>query len=253
MTTGHSKGRTRRLLSVLPLNRGSIRALVWLANSGVPENLKDSSYLPSVSWSQDGEDVLLVEKLPQVGRYVDVGAHDPYRYSNTKLLYDKGWRGLNIDVTHGFSERFTQHRPEDVNVRALVGTAGTRTLYRFDDEALNTLSKERAETLQADGWALQSMEQVPVKPLDEILTESGIPRHIHLLSVDAEGSDLEVLESLDWVRWEVERVLVEVGAPAYRVDEDPIAVFLKGKGFLLSHAWWRSCLFERNPEWTPEA
>ena len=248
MTTSRPKGRVRRLLAVIPVTQSSLRTAVWSTDSGAREGFESSEFLPMVSWSQEGEDLLLVQELPQFGRYVDVGAHDPYRFSNTKLLYDKGWRGINIDMTHDFLERFAKYRPEDVNVRALVGHAGSRTLYRFDEEALNTLSQERAEMLQDDGWILRSKEIVDVRPLNEILTDYGMPHRIDLLAVDAEGSDLEVLESLDWSSWHVERVLVEVGVPAYRVAENPIAVFLNENGFVLSRVWGRSSLFERNPE-----
>lgn len=248
MTRGAFRERARRLLSVLPASRSALRAQLWLGDSDAREGLVSASFLPSVSWSQEGEDLLLAQDLPEFGRYVDIGAHDPFRFSNTKLLYDKGWRGLNVDATNDFIERFTEHRPEDVNVRALVGHTGSRTLYRFDEEALNTLSQVRAEFLQSEGWLLRSIETVEVTPLDQILEESGIPPRINLLAVDAEGSDLEVLESMDWVRWHVDRVLVEIGAPAYKVPDNPIAVFLDDKGFLLSRVWGRSCLFEQNPE-----
>ena len=56
---------------------------------------------------------------------------------------------------------------------------------------------------------------------------NGIPQHIDLLAVDAEGSDPDVLESLDWEQWHVERVLVEDGAAACQVPENPITLFLK--------------------------
>ena len=248
MTASRLGRRIRRLLAHIPVTRSSLRAGLWLTDSGARDGFENSAFFPMVSWSQEGEDLLLAQELPQFGRYVDVGAHDPYRYSNTKLLYDKGWRGLNIDVTQDFLERFAMHRPEDVNVRALVGHSGSRMLYRFEEEALNTLSQERADMLQGDGWKLLSKEIVNVLSLNEILIDYGMPRSIDLLAVDAEGSDLEVLESLDWNTWHVERVLVEVGVPAYRVAADPIAVFLNERNFVLSRVWGRSCLFERNPE-----
>ena len=251
MTTSRLGRKVRQLFAALPVTRSSIHAALWMTDSGARAGFESSAFLPVVSWSQEGEDLLLAQELPELGRYVDVGAHDPYRYSNTKLLYDKGWRGLNIDITHDFLERFAKHRPEDVNVLALVGSTGSRTLYRFEEEALNTLSQERAETLQDDGWILQSKETVNVQPLEEILTDCGLPHRIDLLAVDAEGSDLEVLKSLDWKSWHVERVLVELAVPAYRVAENPIAIFLNQNGLLLSRAWGRSCLFERDPGVAP--
>ena len=56
---------------------------------------------PRYSFSQEGED-LLIDRMfdgQSVGFYVDVGAHHPTRFSNTYLLYLRGWRGINIDAT----------------------------------------------------------------------------------------------------------------------------------------------------------
>ena len=50
------------------------------------------------SYSQEGEDVMLLSIFPEKrdGFYVDVGAHRPKSFSNTQLFYRRGWRGINI-------------------------------------------------------------------------------------------------------------------------------------------------------------
>ncbi len=66
-------------------------------------------------YSQEGEDLLLsriFDHLPK-GFYVDCGAHHPFLFSNTKLLYDKGWRVINIEPNPEGSDRFTTYRPND--------------------------------------------------------------------------------------------------------------------------------------------
>jgi hypothetical protein len=59
--------------------------------------MKDIDFAKS-TFSWEGEDVLTykisrdylgIEK----GFYVDVGAHHPFAFSNTHLLYQSGWRG----------------------------------------------------------------------------------------------------------------------------------------------------------------
>lgn len=67
-------------------------------------------FVPQIYWGQDGEDVFLADALPGSGFYVDVGAHHPYRFSSTKLLYDRGWSGLNIDVTEAMHTVFPRSR-----------------------------------------------------------------------------------------------------------------------------------------------
>lgn len=74
-------------------------------------------------YSQEGEDMVLrkIFKNQKKGFYVDIGAHHPKRFSNTHLLYKKGWKGINIDVTPGSIKLFNQLRPRDTNLELGVG------------------------------------------------------------------------------------------------------------------------------------
>ena len=243
-------GRLRTSVSVLCFivslvsSRASRAAIAWLVGTEAREAVRESGYLPSPSWSQEGEDVLLVELLPDRGVYVDVGAHDPFRFSNTKLLYDQGWSGINIDSTSDFVEKFERFRPRDINVRSLVGQPGRRKYFRFHEEALNTLSEERAQALVAEGWELRCVEEVEVRPLSVILDEADVNGTIDLLTIDAEGADLEILQSIDWGQNTFTNILVEVSSPAHEIHNCDVAGFLATKGYMASRVWGRSSLFE---------
>jgi hypothetical protein len=66
----------------------------------------------TVSWSQGGEDIALMHLLgiQQSGRYIDVGAHHPSRFSVTRHLYQLGWTGVNIDANQELIDTFEQVR-----------------------------------------------------------------------------------------------------------------------------------------------
>lgn len=80
----------------------------------------------NVSYSQNGEDILLeaIFYKQQKGFYVDVGAHHPIKYSNTFLLYKRGWRGINIDAMPGSMKTFAKYRKGDINIECGVGSRG---------------------------------------------------------------------------------------------------------------------------------
>ena len=63
------------------------------------------------------------------GFYIDVGCFHPIRLSNTKFLYDKGWRGINIDISSFSIDLFNYARPDDINLniaaRSTIGLIGT--------------------------------------------------------------------------------------------------------------------------------
>ncbi len=153
-----------------------------------------------ISYAQEGEDLILARIFGDaIGTYVDVGAHHPKRFSNTYLLYRKGWRGINIDATPGSMAAFARERPRDTNIeRGVTDRVETRRFYVFDDPALNTFDSARAAHLAATTrYRIVAEHDVPCAPLGDILREHGVGE-FDLLSIDAEGLDDVVLRTVDW-------------------------------------------------------
>lgn len=52
-----------------------------------------------ISYAQNYEDVMLWRALKAIpaGFYIDIGANDPDVESVTRLFYDAGWRGVNVE------------------------------------------------------------------------------------------------------------------------------------------------------------
>lgn len=113
-----------------------------------------------VHFSQFGEDVILHKLFGRKfanGFYIDVGAHHPFRQSNTAYFWLLGWRGVNVDASRKAIELFRRIRPKDVSLwRAVVDdkTASEQTeitLYSRSDLDLSatcdeTLAAERAHS-----------------------------------------------------------------------------------------------------------
>ncbi|TWU58310.1 FkbM family methyltransferase [Rubripirellula reticaptiva] len=177
---------------------------------------KDSCYWQK-SYAQEGEDLVLLRLIDDAvnreGFYVDVGAHHPSRFSNTRLFYDLGWRGISIDPRPGFAAQFLSVRPDDVAVEAAIAqTPGSLTYYMFDEPALNgfdeTLSNDRDANTT---YNIIDQRQVSVCRLDDILERHIDSRQaIDFVSIDVEGFDFEVIQSNDWDRFRPTFVLVEI-------------------------------------------
>ena len=109
--------------------------------------IKNNFFFKKKSYSMDKEDLVVEEyfKNKKKGFYVDVGCYHPLQRSNTMLLYQKGWRGINIDVDHHTIEIFNYLRPKDYNKQIAVSDkSGEVDLYFYHDRsAINTLSKEK--------------------------------------------------------------------------------------------------------------
>lgn len=73
------------------------------------------------------------------GFYVDIGAHHPFRFSNTAIFYKKGWRGINVEPTPEYYQKFKRYRSKDININIGVSDSNTKlTFYKFDEPALNS-------------------------------------------------------------------------------------------------------------------
>jgi FkbM family methyltransferase len=191
------------------------------------------------SYAQEGEDLILLRLFgnKSQGFYVDVGAHHPYRFSNTCALSLRGWRGVNIDADADAIEAFRRVRPRDTNLALGVSDkAGQYTLYVFSDAALNTidpeLARQRAELSQ---YRLLAQRDIKVDRLDSILRDN-LPegQTIDLLTVDVEGRDLEVLRSNDWQSFRPRCVVVEARvADIEELNTHRVHALLLDKGYRL--------------------
>lgn len=208
------------------------------------------------SFSQEGEDMVLrryFEDRTTPGRFVDVGAHHPQRFSNTYYFYLQGWRGINIDAMPGSMTPFRAVRPDDVNVEAAIShEPQTLTYCVFNDGALNTFDPVLAAEREAlPGYHV--VERVPIRTrtLAEVLAEA-IPTGsvIDFMSVDVEGLDLQVLRSNDWSRFRPELVLAEDsnargGLP--QIAETPICRFMNEQGYIPWASTGMTVVYQRTP------
>lgn len=168
------------------------------------------------SYAQWGEDLAIDAILgcPQDGFYVDVGANEPTELNNTKRFSLRGWAGINVEPDPATYSRLVEDRRRDVNLNVgIAGTPGTLEFYRFEPNFLSTFDHPTAlsQLEISPGSKLVEVMQIPVMTLKSVLDEHLPPEtRIDFFSVDVEGSDLEVLESNDWVRYRPRLVMVEL-------------------------------------------
>jgi len=203
-----------------------------------------------VTYSQEGEDLLLARLFEHDagGIYVDVGAHHPFRFSNTCLLNKRGWRGINVDALPGSMRLFRRFRPEDVNLELGVSERpGQLEFFVFAEAALNTFDAALARSRQAEGWAFVGKEVVECLPLATII-DRHLPQlqssAIDLLTIDAEGLDLQVLRSNDWDRFRPRVIVVEIlGGDLSQMLRSDTVTFLAAVGYSPSARLYNSVVF----------
>jgi FkbM family methyltransferase len=171
-------------------------------------NFPSVSKYVRVSFAQYGEDLILSQMRPQArGFYVDVGAYEPRSGSNTYKLYLKGWTGITIEPNPDVESSFKKVRPRDMHLTIGVSDATSELIYHKSAVAnLNSFDPQWQQ-----GAGVSVLERLPIKceTLTNVLDRHSPNRPIDLLSVDCEGYDMQVIESLDWSRYRPTVVIVE--------------------------------------------
>lgn len=162
-----------------------------------------------VSYAQFLEDLVAYHALREVyekwgGIYIDVGANDPIEWSVSKALYEKGWRGINIEPLAEKYEALCADRLEDTNLNIGISDEPgnmkflvANDLSSFDEETIKSVmlnSKEKIEGI---------VDEIEVKTLSSVIEENlenlGCER-ILFCKIDVEGFEDRVLKGTDFSR-----------------------------------------------------
>lgn len=204
-----------------------------------------------ISYSQLAEDLMLRDFMVESvlnpdysGFWVDIGAHDPVRYSNTKIFSDMGWRGINVDALPEAIERFKRCRKRDINLNLGVGPAdGELPYYMFPDHAINTFDKAIADRQPG----LKGVRNIKMLTLEHVL-DKYLPagQHIDFLTIDAEGFDFKILQSNNWEKYRPDYVLVEVhGDDRAAVLNSDVAKYMCNVGYAFVAQGFLTTFFKR--------
>jgi len=201
-----------------------------------------------LSYSAAGEDLVLdflTGHTPK-GFYVDVGCNHARENSNTYRFYRKGWNGIAIDANGAFDREYARFRPRDKFTRACVSdTVEQVTFHHFNHDALSSVSGEHFYQ-NDEHYALERVETMTTRRLDDILAEANCPDRFEILNVDVEGMDESVLRSLDLKRYRPRVILVELNGTQLdvgRISDSGIAKYLQAFGYSIQAIHWSNGFF----------
>jgi FkbM family methyltransferase len=181
-----------------------------------------------ISYAQNFEDVVLWRALKHVknGFYIDVGANDPEIDSVTKAFYDRGWSGINVEPIADHFNDLQEARLRDVNLRCVASSyRGEMEIWESQTRGWATTSKDVIALHTGNGF-IGRLSKVPALPLIEICLKH-VDQEIHFLKIDVEGSEDDVINSMDFSRirpWIllIESTIPNTTVPNYDIWEEKI-------------------------------
>jgi FkbM family methyltransferase len=164
----------------------------------------------------------LTGNLPN-GFYIDVGANNPIDASVTKLFYDRGWCGINIEPLEDQYQSLIVHRPKDINLRVACGAkSGEVELFHqnFAASGLTTANKELALMGQTSGiiskvpsFTSLSTFKITMLTLAEICDTYVKEQSIDFLKIDVEGMEKDVILGMNWQKYKPKIICIEAVEP----------------------------------------
>jgi FkbM family methyltransferase len=170
----------------------------WVVHEKMPIVCIPASACADISavnrdWAaQWGEDKWIAENvlLPTSGVFVEVGVNDGLLHSNTLWLEKKGWRGLLVEADARNISTVQLLRKTAV-VHCAAGNV--------DNAEIDFAPADDSSLSRAVSTASAHTVKVKTRRLDSLLAEHGITA-VDLLSVDTEGSEIDVLDGLGILR-----------------------------------------------------
>lgn len=192
-----------------------------------------------LSFSQCGEDLLIDYIFELRGlrmpTYLDIGAHNPFYLNNTAIFYMRGCRGINIEANPGLIGNFRKNRKEDINLNiGISDQPGTLDFYIMADSTLSTFSREESESMVKSGHKLAGVKKIELMTVQAVLDKYNDGKFPDLLTIDVEGLDQKILQSIDFSSRYPKVICVEaaeyspIGAGARRTG---LIDFLVSKGY----------------------
>lgn len=221
--------RLRRLDVIMGLaNRYSevdARTLFGIASESQSQLLQDCFALCATNFREEGY-------------FVEFGALDGVRLSNTLLLEEKfSWRGILVEPLPIYADALHRNRKSIVDSRCVWSRSGEQLfLTSPKDAALTTVSGTvplaggrslPARNRLAHGRRSRRYVSTSVS-LEDLLKEYEAPKRIDFMSVDVEGAELEILEAFDFSQWKFDSIAVEHN---FGADRQRINALLVGNGY----------------------
>src|SRR5262245_3817998 len=165
----------------------------------------------NVSFSQAGEDIIALNLLRSLKvekpSYLDVGAYLPILNNNTYLLYREGGRGVLVEPNVDCISDLKSKRPGDVVLNVGIGFSPQESeaeYFVMNYPQMNTFDGDEAKRREKDSGGKTSIKKVvkmPLVPINKVIAEhfgGGAP---DFLSVDVEGLELTILQTLDFEKY----------------------------------------------------
>ena len=219
------------------------------------------------SYSNMYEDIILFSLLQgkSKGFYIDIGANDPTLFSNTKLFYDMGWNGINIEPDIDLIGEFLIERPRDLNLNYAVsdksgdivtfykigpndsdGRSRQSTIideikdYRLNNSIPEEVLKIWNPGLKKNIYNLKNIGRREIKreckistiTLDKVFEIVG-DKEIDFIDIDVEGAECLVIKGANLKKYRPKLIMIEDSKNMIKKPKEDVFLIIEKSGYTL--------------------
>lgn len=213
------------------------------SHSNIPEWL---DRLQRLSVSQLGQDLWVLDQsdYKRRGFFVEFGATDGVLLSNSWLLEKEfGWRGICAEPNPKFFVQLSENRSCTISNACIAGDTGREVVFILADAYGGIADYAHADSHadKRDAYiAAGNVIHLKTISLNDFLIQHNAPREIDYLSIDTEGSELEILTAFPFQEWNIRLLSIEHNFTPQRSE---IRALLESHGYQCIEKEWDDWYF----------
>jgi FkbM family methyltransferase len=165
------------------------------------------------------------------GFFVEFGATNGVTLSNSCLLEKEyGWKGILAEPAKDWHADLKKNRRAAIDTRCVWKKTGEFLQFKETEYGeLSTLLEFQDKDANKGGRQAGKIYEVETVSLNDLLEFHKAPNHMDFLSIDTEGSELDILSAFNFFKYRFDIMCVEHN---YTEDRPKLKSLLESKGYV---------------------
>ena len=163
-------------------------------------------------YSQNNEEEIILNYFKdKTAKFIDIGAYDVFRLSNTRALVEKGWQGVLVEADPINYKSIAEFYKDDLNINVLNFAVGNSNedleFFSSGGDAVSTSVPEHVEKWKDAGVKFESTMVKQVHVSDFI---DAFGHDVKFISIDTEATNMTIFNAVpDWFWQQIDMLCIE--------------------------------------------
>ncbi len=155
-----------------------------------------------MSFSQRDEEQYILEYFGDEGNFLDIGAYNPFKFSNTRALYERGWKGAFIEPSEPCRKSIYDEYAKDHEIEIYDICLGDETkevsFYDSQGDALSSTDYHHVEKWKNNYGSKFTTLTVDMISVKDFMKQTRF-NSFNFINIDVENDELgfKILRAFD--------------------------------------------------------